>query len=174
MFTLPAVVTTMRPSANCNICNTMLSHSPSVASRQENFLSADSADTEMTDRNVTDRKHIMNARLNILHQYIPYSDDMTYATGQYKEMEHQVHIFPLVEAVKQGTCNISHAFGTYPYQRRRTHTVEERFESSQDRQRNTNNTASLEVTVLLQFYKSPYRTCNRTRLDIAKQAPSPV
>src|SRR5574344_323121 len=115
MFTLPAVVTTMRPSANCNICNTMLSHSPSVASRQANFLSADSADTEMTDRNVTDRKHIMNARLNILHQYIPYSDDMTYATGQYKEMEHRVHIFPLVEAVKQGTCNISHTFGTYPY-----------------------------------------------------------
>ena len=52
--------------------------------------------------------------LNIFHQNIPNGDDVADTTCQYKEMEHGMHVFLLVDTVEHSTRDVSNTFCNNP------------------------------------------------------------
>ena len=53
--------------------------------------------------------------LKIFHQHVPDSNDMTDAAGKDKEVEHAVHVFLLVYAIENSSCDIAYSFSDDPY-----------------------------------------------------------
>ena len=86
----------------------------------------------------------------ILHQYIPYGDDVADAAEEDKEMEDRVHVALLVEAVEDGTGDVGNTFGYYPWDGGGADTVEKGLEGYKDRQTHAHKTKGFEITVLLE------------------------
>ena len=92
------------------------------------------------------------------HQNIPHRNDVTYRTGEHKEVEYGVHIPLLAQAVEGGTCDISHTLGYNPYYCRRTHTVHQRTERYKHTQSHHNVACRFYVSVALQSDETLYKS----------------
>ena len=86
----------------------------------------------------------------ILHQHIPYGDDVADAAEEDEEMEDGMHEALLVETVEDGTGDVGNALGDYPWDGGSTDTVEKGLEGYKDRQTHAHKTKGFEITVLLE------------------------
>ncbi len=87
---------------------------------------------------------------HILHENVPYGYDVANGAGQYKEMEHAVHVAALVEAVEQGSCDVEHALGHNPRHGGRAYVVYQRLEGHEHAEAHADVAHRLYVAVLLQ------------------------
>ena len=86
----------------------------------------------------------------VFHQHIPYGDDVADASCQHEEVEHAVHVLPLVQRIEHGAGDVSDALGDNPYQGRRRHRLVQGLEGHQHAETHANETERLDVGVLLQ------------------------
>lgn len=90
---------------------------------------------------------------HILHENVPYGYDVANGAGQYKEMEHAVHVAALVEAVEQGSCDVEHALGHNPRHGGRAYVVYQRLEGHEHAEAHADVAHRLYVAVLLSRLK---------------------
>ena len=53
-------------------------------------------------------------KLQLLHEDIPDGDDVADGAGKDEEVEYGVHVFLLIQAVEDGTCDVTDALGNQP------------------------------------------------------------
>ena len=86
----------------------------------------------------------------ILHQHIPYGDDLAHAAEEDEETEAGLHEALLAETIEDGTGDAGNALGDYPRDGGGAYTVEKGLEGYKDRQTHAHKTKSLKITVLLE------------------------
>ena len=92
----------------------------------------------------------------ILHQHIPYGDDVADAAEEDEEMEDGMHEALFVETVEDGTGDVGNALGYYPWDGSGADTVEKGLEGYKNRQTHAHKTKGFEITVLLEMAKTDY------------------
>ena len=92
----------------------------------------------------------------ILHQHIPYSDDVADAAEEDEEMEDGMHEALIVETIEDGTSDVGNTFGYYPWDGGSADTVDKGLEGYKDRQTHAHKTEGFEITVLLEMAKTDY------------------
>ena len=58
--------------------------------------------------------YFLLSRLDIFHENVPNGDDVADTTCQYKEMEHGMHVFFLVDTVEHSTRDVANTFCNNP------------------------------------------------------------
>ena len=86
----------------------------------------------------------------ILHQHIPYGDDVADAAEEDEEMEDGMHEALLVETIEDGTGDVGNTFGYYPWDGSGADTIEKGLEGYKNRQTHAHKTKGFEITVLLE------------------------
>jgi len=89
-------------------------------------------------------------------------------------MEDGVHVFRLVQAVEDGTRDVTDALGDEPDDSSLRHTVHQRFEGHEHTQAHADETERLEVRMLLQMDETGDGARYRTGPDKDEEAPAPV
>ena len=89
-------------------------------------------------------------KLQILHEHIPYGDDVADAACQDEEVENRVHVFLFIKAIEYRTCNIADAFGDDPRDGGGGNAVEKGFEGDENAESHQAETDGFEVAVAFQ------------------------
>ena len=84
----------------------------------------------------------------ILHQHIPYGDDVADAAEEDEEMEDGMPEALLVETIEDGTGDVGNTFGYYPWDGGGADTVEKGFEGYKNWQAHAHKTKGFEVAML--------------------------
>ena len=95
-------------------------------------------------------KTVAIVALEVTEEDVPDGNDVADASGKDKEVEHAVHIPPLVQRVEQGTRDVAHTFGYNPHDGGCRHGVEQRLEGHKHRKSHQHETNCFHVAVLLQ------------------------
>ena len=86
----------------------------------------------------------------ILHQHVPYGDDVADAAEEDEEMEDGMHEALFVETVEDGTGDVGNALSYYPCDSGGADTVEKGLEGDKDGQAHAYETKGFEIAVLLE------------------------
>ena len=89
-------------------------------------------------------------------------------------MEYGVHISLLMKGVEHRSRDVADTLGNKPDDSRCADRVEQRLKGHQYRQSHADEAERLKVGVLLQSYKTDYRTSYGTQPDKDKKPPAPV
>ena len=122
-------------------------------------------------------RHLIFLHLSIskvVHQHIPYGDDMTDAARQHEEVEHRVHVLLLIERIEDGPRDIADALGDNPDDGCRRHGVDQRLEGHEHAQPHPHEAEGLQVGMLLQPDEAHDGARYRTEPDKGEEAPAPV
>lgn len=110
---------------------------------------------------------------HILHEHVPYGDDVANGAGEDEEMEYAVHVAALVEAVEQGACDVEHALGHNPPYGGGTNVVYKRLECHEHAKAHAYVAHRLYVAVFPEPPETHNGACQRARPYKHKQAPAP-
>lgn len=110
----------------------------------------------------------------ILQQHIPDGDDVAEAAGEHEEMEDGMHETAFVEAVEDGAGYVADAFSDYPCDGRRTHGVDERAESDEDRQAHSHETDGLHVAVVAEVAEADDGSGDGREPYEREETPAPI
>ena len=111
---------------------------------------------------------------NVLHQHIPYGNDVADASCQHEEVEHGMHITRLVETVEHCSRYIAHALSDYPNDSCCRNRIDKRLEGYKHRQSHTHKAERLHITVFLEPDKTHDSSCYGAEPYEHEQRPSPV
>ena len=91
-----------------------------------------------------------------------------------KKVEDRMHVSFFMKGIEHGSRDITDPFGNNPYESSRRDTVNKRFERHQHTESHTDKTKCFEIGMLLQTDKTNNRSCDGTKPDKRKEAPSPI
>lgn len=84
-------------------------------------------------------------KLQLLHQDIPDGDDVTDGACEDEEVEYGMHVFPLVQAVEDGSRDVAHPLGYQPDDCSGRHAIHQRFKGHKDAQAHTYETEGFQI-----------------------------
>lgn len=112
--------------------------------------------------------------LQVVHQHVPDGNYVAHRAGKDKEVEHRVHVLPLVEAVEHRPGDVCHALGDEPCHGCGAYAAHERPEGDEHRQSHQHEANCLDDAVLAKFAETHNRPGNRREPYKREQRPSPV